>query len=145
MAKRWYVLHVFSGSVKKVAQSIREQSIPHGLEAQIFRDETSARESLSTCLNEGRYPLLLTPADTSGEKLMEIFVAEDESTTDIDLQGFLGIEARLEEEGLQELLRMVNAACSGGDRPSMDTLIGAIATCVPALSHAKGKSLDDRM
>ena len=35
MAKRWYVLHVFSGSEKKVAQSIREQSITHGLEEQI--------------------------------------------------------------------------------------------------------------
>ena len=35
MAKRWYVLHVFSGSEKKVAQSIREQSITHGLEGQI--------------------------------------------------------------------------------------------------------------
>ena len=35
MAKRWYVLHVFSGSEKKVAQSIREQSITHGLENQI--------------------------------------------------------------------------------------------------------------
>ena len=35
MAKRWYVLHVFSGSEKKVAQSIREQSVTHGLEDQI--------------------------------------------------------------------------------------------------------------
>ena len=32
MAKRWYVLHVFSGSEKKVAQSIREQAATHGLE-----------------------------------------------------------------------------------------------------------------
>lgn len=35
MAKRWYVLHVFSGSEKKVAQSIREQAAAHGLEDQI--------------------------------------------------------------------------------------------------------------
>ena len=35
MAKRWYVLHVFSGSEKKVAQSIRELSVTHGLEDQI--------------------------------------------------------------------------------------------------------------
>ncbi|MGB2251559.1 MAG: transcription termination/antitermination protein NusG [Candidatus Puniceispirillaceae bacterium] len=35
MAKRWYVLHVFSGSEKKVAQSIREQAVTHGLEDQV--------------------------------------------------------------------------------------------------------------
>ena len=33
MAKRWYVVHVFSGSEKKVAQAITEQAATHGLEA----------------------------------------------------------------------------------------------------------------
>ena len=35
MAKRWYVLHVFSGSEKKVAQAILEQAAANGLEDQI--------------------------------------------------------------------------------------------------------------
>ena len=35
MAKRWYVVHVFSGSEKKVAQAITEQAATHGLEDQI--------------------------------------------------------------------------------------------------------------
>jgi transcriptional antiterminator NusG len=35
MAKRWYVVHVFSGSEKKMAQSILEQAASHGLEEQI--------------------------------------------------------------------------------------------------------------
>ena len=35
MAKRWYVVHVFSGSEKKMAQSILEQAASHGLEDQI--------------------------------------------------------------------------------------------------------------
>ncbi|MEC7440226.1 MAG: transcription termination/antitermination NusG family protein, partial [Pseudomonadota bacterium] len=30
MAKRWYVLHVFSGSEKKVAQLITEQAESNG-------------------------------------------------------------------------------------------------------------------
>ncbi|MGC6484325.1 MAG: transcription termination/antitermination protein NusG [Candidatus Puniceispirillales bacterium] len=35
MAKRWYVVHVFSGSENKVAQAIREQTVSYGLESQI--------------------------------------------------------------------------------------------------------------
>ena len=35
MAKRWYVLHVFSGSEKKVAQLITEQADSKGLDHQI--------------------------------------------------------------------------------------------------------------
>jgi len=35
MAKRWYVVHVFSGSEKKVAQAITEQAATNGLEDQI--------------------------------------------------------------------------------------------------------------
>lgn len=35
MAKRWYVVHVFSGSEKKMAQAILEQAAANGLEEQI--------------------------------------------------------------------------------------------------------------
>ena len=35
MAKRWYVVHVFSGSEKKMAQAILEQASANGLEDQI--------------------------------------------------------------------------------------------------------------
>ena len=35
MAKRWYVVHVFSGSEKKMAQSIQEQAASNNLEEQI--------------------------------------------------------------------------------------------------------------
>lgn len=35
MATRWYVLHVYSGFEKKVAESIREQAIHKGLEGEI--------------------------------------------------------------------------------------------------------------
>ena len=35
MAKRWYVVHVFSGSEKKMAQAILEQAAANGLDDQI--------------------------------------------------------------------------------------------------------------
>ena len=35
MAMRWYVIHVYSGSEKKVAQSIEEQARQNGMEDQI--------------------------------------------------------------------------------------------------------------
>ncbi len=35
MAKRWYIVHVYSGFERKVAQSIREQAIATGLDDQI--------------------------------------------------------------------------------------------------------------
>lgn len=35
MAKRWYVVHVFSGSEKKMAQAIEEQALANGLQDHI--------------------------------------------------------------------------------------------------------------
>jgi transcriptional antiterminator NusG len=35
MAKRWYVVHVYSGFEKKIAQQIKEQAVQKGLADQI--------------------------------------------------------------------------------------------------------------
>ena len=35
MAKRWYVVHVYSGFEKKIAQQIKEQAAQKGLAEQI--------------------------------------------------------------------------------------------------------------
>ena len=36
MAKRWYVVHVYSGFEKKIAQQIKEQAAQKGLADQII-------------------------------------------------------------------------------------------------------------
>ena len=118
----------------------------HGLSPHIYRSEAQARGAIATCLEAGEYPLLLTVADTSGEKLMETFVAAGEEATNVGLEAFGGIKGgALAPEDLVALLVMVDEACRGGDLPQMGTLIGAMGRCVPALEHAAGKSLDDRM
>ena len=48
MAKRWYVLHVFSGSEKKVAQLITEQAESNGLEHQIEEIMVPTEEVVET-------------------------------------------------------------------------------------------------
>jgi FlaA1/EpsC-like NDP-sugar epimerase len=130
-------------SFVEIAHAVLEQ---HGLEPKVFRNEAKARLAVAECLEEGTYPLLLTAADTSGEKLMETFVALDEETSSVGLESFWGIAGQgTPDEDLATLLRMVDDACRGSDQPAMETLVAAINACVPALDHAEGKSLDDRM
>ena len=43
MAHRWYVIHVYSGFEKKVAQSIREQAEQKGMAEQVRRDPGADR------------------------------------------------------------------------------------------------------
>jgi FlaA1/EpsC-like NDP-sugar epimerase len=130
-------------SFVEIAQAVLEH---HGLSPHIYRSEAQARGAIAACLEAGEYPLLLTAADTSGEKLMETFVAAGEEAANVGLKAFMGIKGEaLSPEALVALLAMVDEACRGGDQPEMGTLIEAMNRCVPALEHTAGKSLDDRM
>lgn len=106
----------------------------------------SEAEARAAVPEGGGYPLLLTPADTSGEKLMETFVASSERAVDVGLEAFWGIPGTaLGGEALVALLRMVDEACRGDESPTLATLVAALNGCVPGLQHQGGKSLDDRM
>ncbi|GJL96030.1 MAG: nucleoside-diphosphate sugar epimerase [Hyphococcus sp.] len=63
----------------------------NGLQAVEFDDERAACEAAAALHAEGRYPLLLTPADTAGEKPYEEFVGEGEETTEIGLKNMLAV------------------------------------------------------
>lgn len=96
----------------------------------------------------GRYPVLLTPRDTAGEKEIEAFWGTGEAVSDIGLSALEGvIPARSDRAAvsatLDELARIV-----GGEAtlPGVDDLYRLISAAVPSFHHAGGgANLDGRL
>lgn len=63
----------------------------NGFEPAIYDDEIQARQSVEAEKNQGRWPLLLTPGNTAGEKAFEEFVADSETASEIGLGGMCGV------------------------------------------------------
>ena len=63
----------------------------HDLKPEYFEDEREACISVGKCRAHGKYPLLLTPANTAGEKPYEEFVGKNESTKEIGLTHMLSV------------------------------------------------------
>src|SRR4029077_5335961 len=59
-----------------------------GWRAERYGDEAQARSDAERLAREGRWPLLLTPLDTGGEKPFEEFVGTGESATDCGFSHF---------------------------------------------------------
>jgi FlaA1/EpsC-like NDP-sugar epimerase len=92
----------------------------HGYEPEFFDSEADARRSVRDLARSGRWPVLLTPLDTSGEKPYEEFVGEGETRIDVDL-------------------RTVSAVRHLASRAAIDGFFDEIATMVndPALMIGK--------
>jgi FlaA1/EpsC-like NDP-sugar epimerase len=107
---------------------------------------TSQVEPLSA---QGRYPLLLTPLDTEGEKSFEEFVGAGEHKVDIGLAQLAGIPYRPESTSpqavatlLAELRRYIAEPTKPADK---DALLALVSSAVPEFRHvAHGNRLDDR-
>ncbi len=110
-------------------------------------DENVAKQDVDAARAQGTYPVLLTPADTSGEKPMERFIGHDEATTPLELAGVRAVVGEAQRlEALASLIRLVDDACRQDARPCFETVIGALQAAVPALAHHRTpRSLDDRM
>ena len=67
-------------------QSVAERFLEaHGLRARHFESESEALGAVEACRARGEWPLLLTPADTAGEKPYEEFVGEGETREEMGL------------------------------------------------------------
>jgi FlaA1/EpsC-like NDP-sugar epimerase len=120
----------------------------YGLEPHCIEDEARAKAAVATDLEMGRYPVVLTRLDTSGEKSYEEFVGRDEA---LEKSGFtmLGqVRPRSADDAALEnfVERVADAIEHPRAAATKQELLGMIADLVPQFDHVEtGKSLDSRL
>jgi FlaA1/EpsC-like NDP-sugar epimerase len=127
--------------------AIAEGVLRHfGLTAMRHDDADAARAAVGRVLPEGRYPLLVTPADTSGEKPFEEFVAVGETSAQAGFDSLRAVPYAGPPPGLEDLLDWLEALVGDGTRPVGKAEIAArIARAIPGFGHVEtGRSLDER-
>lgn len=118
-----------------------------GYQAELFVDEGAAREAVESLASKKRWPLLLTPLDTSGEKPYEEFVGMNETETASGLLS-LGAISHVPSDLIRGgLLGLLEDAVTHSDQPiDKRKIVNAIQSIVPNFSHREtGKSLDERV
>ena len=118
-----------------------------GLRAERYRDEALARNDVERLAREGRWPLLLTPLDTSGEKPFEEFVGTGETVSDCGLFNVSALRhvpcAATERKLFDQIARWV-------DEPDLAIAKGkfvrAVSDALPNFSHSESeRNLDQRL
>jgi nucleoside-diphosphate-sugar epimerase len=118
-----------------------------GLRAERYCDEARARNDVERLAREGRWPLLLTPLDTGGEKAFEEFVGAGETVTDCGLLNVSALRHILcvnaEQELFDQIVRWV-------DEPNLAIakakFVSAIADALPNFRHSQSdRNLDQRL
>jgi len=124
-----------------------------GYEPEIFFEEDAARAAMLQSQQGGKWPVLLTPLDTAGEKPYEEFLAEGEQKIDIGLQQLSGVSYRSPSTGSIISVRdkLTQLLVNAGDPDQVigkDQLRDIIASIEPAFlaTHRESESsLDQRM
>jgi nucleoside-diphosphate-sugar epimerase len=116
-----------------------------GLAPEPYDDEAAARRDVERLARAGRWPLLLTPRDTSGEKAYEEFLGEGETAVDLGMARLRALRHRPQAAG--EVIDAIAAVLDDPTRPvvkaELATLIGR---AVPGFRHIEtGRHLDERL
>lgn len=124
----------------------------HGLEAVVTWDEAEALGMVEELRAVGRWPLLLTPLDTGGEKPYEEFVGAHEVVRDSRFASLRELEYLPPEVpgSFPDLVESVRSMLSGHDGSgisgdAMKELIARVEPSFAATHRASAKSLDQRM
>lgn len=118
-----------------------------GYEAVPFEDESEARVAVTELARRGRYPVLLTPLDTSGEKPYEEFVSQNEVLIDSGLQTVAAVRHMPTRALTRDVIALLEDAVQRVDGAiDKQGIVDAIQSVVPGFLHREtGKSLDDRL
>lgn len=119
-----------------------------GFEPHECHTEEEARVSLGPDLERGRYPLLMTPLDTSGEKPYEEFIGQGETDKEIGLPNLLAVNYQSCKTGsVKKFLSLLKQHLNDSDMEiKKDEIVKWIISVVPEFHHVEtGKNLDSRM
>lgn len=119
-----------------------------GFQPMLYDNASSAKRAVAMDIGVGKYPLLVTPPDTTGEKGFEEFVAEGETTREVGFRDLLAVEYNPApaEMVLEFVERMEQIIAFQNQWPAKEELVSWVSQLVPQLRHAEtGKYLDERM
>lgn len=124
----------------------------HGYRAHFTREPDEAVRRVNELRADGRWPVLLTPLDTAGEKPYEEFVGDDEQAKDSRFATLreVGYVAPADPDSFPALIASVRDILDGTDQRSVtaERLKQLIAQVEPSFvgSHQSStKSLDERI
>lgn len=120
-----------------------------GYEPAVYEDEAAARAAVASDTASGRYPLLLTPLDTSGEKAFEEFAGDGEEARDAGFEALLTVAYHplVRPAALTALVDEVARLLDDPARPTTKArLIELVEAVLPEFAHiASARQLDDRV
>jgi len=129
-------------------ESIAMRVLEHfGLTPQFYEDEEGARRDLERVARTGRWPLLLTPLNTSGEKSYEEFVGEGETAVDIGMKAiraFCHVPSRAIDSKLFDWMAIL---IDDAHRPVDKTrIVEQVGQALASFCHVDtGRNLDQRL
>lgn len=119
----------------------------YGYQPCIYTDEIYAKKNVESDISNGRYPLLITSLDTSGEKPYEEFVALGEHTVEIGMDTLSAIKYSFASVDIMEFVTVIDDYLADPcKRLEKDEIVRWISKLILEFRHiSSDKKLDDRM
>jgi FlaA1/EpsC-like NDP-sugar epimerase len=113
----------------------------------VYPDEVAARGAIDADLSSGRYPVVETPLDTTGEREIEHFVGKGE----VVVRGAFHTLSLLKpvsirDDALAQCIARLGRLCRRGTAVDKQVLVDEVMTAVPSFTHTEtARDLDQRI